>query len=396
MREPSIPEPSKPEPLKFTVVTRADLRDGTLHATWDDPQRLGSMSEPKRRAMLDNPLALSDSEPVQLVALQGNRPIGRIDLIAGRIVVNNKPEPVFWGSALMVPEEHRATLAGAYLVMRLPTLAPKLCPTLVAHGVSQMALPLYSKLKWAHLTLRRMIVLRHSRSVVERFLGAGPLGKLGTIAADAGLLVHRALWASYRAVTTRGLIVERVDRMPPELDGKLGQASGGGAAVRPFRSAAWIDWALRSRFDADEKPSHPLTRALFLVRDRAGRVIAYFIIKSKFYPVATHRGFKDLTLGSLQDWMIFDAAGAPSGSRPIDLKTVILLASRELARLNVDAIEVCTDEKPALRLMRRVGFIPAGEMHIMVKSSPGGPVAAADMLKPESWQLRPADGDNMF
>lgn len=91
--------------------------------------------------------------------------------------------------------------------------------------------------------------------------------------------------------------------MPAELDGKLAKPTGGaGAAVRPFRSAAWIDWALLcSTFDADEKPSHPLTRELYLVRDHTGQVVGYFIIKSKFFPIATHRGFKDLTLGSVQD-----------------------------------------------------------------------------------------------
>lgn len=95
--------------------------------------------------------------------------------------------------------------------------------------------------------------------------------------------------------------------------------------------------------------------------------------------------------------MVF-SPDAKSGSRSIGLTTILLLASRELARLNVDAIEVCTHEKPALRWIG-----PLRRLHPRRRDARHGQVqpqrprlAASNMLQTENWQLRPADGDNMF
>ena len=110
-----------------------------------------------------------------------------------------------------------------------------------------------------------------------------------------------------------------------------------------------------------------------------------FALKLRFHETASHRGFRDVRLGTLADWQIF---------RPdrIDLRGVVRLAVAELSRWRADAIELCTGDDAAGRWMRRWGLRRVGELHVLVRASPKSPVAAAAVPAPR-WQFRPAEGD---
>jgi hypothetical protein len=362
------------ELLGLHVVTKADLAAARSPGPWSDPHRLLAMPEGKRRALVSNPLSDGEEDPVRIVATQDDVVVGRLDVIVGRIRVAGAPARCLWTSDLWVPEEFRSTLAGVRLVLRLQSLNH----TVGACGVSQAALRLFEGLRWRDAPMSRYVLVRRSRPIVERYLGAGVGATVARAALDGALRVHGGLLAATSALRRRRLRYERVAEMPPTLDPQLAAADG---LLAAHRSAAWVNWLLRNSF-YEALPVHP---ALYLVRDRAGRVVGYFLTKATTYP--SHQGFEDVVVGSLKDWMIFD----PSA---LSLGELVSCAVRALLRRDVEAIEVCLPPAASPRL-RALGFVRRGSLHLFLKGSAGSPLARVETSE-GTVGLRPADGDNFF
>jgi hypothetical protein len=356
---------------RLVVVTKGDLRRGGYAQGWDDPDRTAPLTPQKTKALLENPLSSSDDDPAQIIGLRGDRVIGRLDVIPGRLYANGEPLPCLWASYLVVPEQFRNTLMGVSLVLKLQQLHP----TVAVCGVSQVALPVYQKLRWQDYPLPRYMLLRRSRPVVEKLIGPGVVGRAAGAAVDFGLAFQRALMAVTRE---RGVTCEPSQTAPAELEERLSAAR---APLVADRSAAWIEWAVGNAFD--DQPQ--ARKGLFLIRDRSRELVGALLLKLRFHETASHRGFRNVMLGSLADWMIL---------RPdrLDLRPVILLAARELSRWGADAMEFCTNDEPTGRWMKRWGMRRVGELHLLVRAAPASPLAKVN-IPPAQWQLRPADGD---
>jgi hypothetical protein len=360
------------------VVSRGELAGGLDPDRWHDPDGLAGMAPAKRAAVLSNPLAGSADQPVQIVGTRGDRVIGRLDLLAGRLETETGPVPVLWGSALYVPEEHRDSLLGVKLVLKQQVLGH----TVGSCGISREALPVFTGLRWRGLSMPRWVLVRRIRPIAERYVGTGLAARAVRPLADAGLLAHRGVIDLARSLGTRGLRCERASSVPPELDPLFGR---GAERVRTHRSSAWIDWAVASAFTAEPDDR----RALLVVRDRHDAVVAYLVVKSRRYENASSFGFPALFLGSLVDWAMLDP-------ERVGMLQLVLLAAGELARWGVDAVEVCVppDELRGLSL-GRLGFVRAGALHLMARTSSASPLAG-ELGEPARWRVRPADGDNVF
>jgi len=360
------------------VLTRSELEAGPDYGRWRDPDRLAPLDEPKRSTLLANPLAQDGDEPVQLIGTLDDEVIGRLDLVRGAIDVGSESVPCLWGSALLVPEQHRGTLMGLKLIMKAQSLGA----AAGAAGPSQLAYPVYRDLKWLDAELPRYVLLRRSRSVVERYVRRGLPASVASSVADAGLLAHRGLLAGLRAAVTRGVRAERVEALPAELEDALGRRRGD---VRFHRSQAWLRWLVTHAFEDDARNR----RALYVVRDAQDAPLGYFLVKSRFYAQASHRGFRDLHLGSLHDWLVLD-------ERALPFERLVLLAAAELARWDVDAVEVCLPHDAAGARLARLGFRRAGEMHVVVRGAPGSPLTAPEHADTSTWWVRPGEGDYAF
>src|SRR5438552_6627754 len=150
------------EKVTLCVVRKAQIRDGAPPLPFVDPSNIVTLTPQKRAALLGNPLSHEEDDPVQIVGLKGNTAIGRLDLLAGEVNVGMQSMPMLWTSALFVPEEHRNSLVGVLAIIKMQ----QLCDTVGACGVSQLALPVFEKLKWIKFTLPRYLLLRRSRPVV--------------------------------------------------------------------------------------------------------------------------------------------------------------------------------------------------------------------------------------
>lgn len=373
--------------ITLHVVTRGELEANDYGARWEDMEEkapdgttvtIVRMNPEKRRAILESPLPYGDDDPVRIVATVDGRAIGRCDVLPGLVEVRGEVVPCLIGSSLYVVEPWRDSLAGPKIVMRLN----KLHHTIIGCGVSRAALPVFTGLRWRPVAMPRYVLVRRSRPVVERYLGPGAATDVASLAADGALALHWGALAAARALSCSELSVEQAERLPPEVDGL--------SEPRRYEVEVWhgrenVNWLLAQSFRAD-----PTARkGLYLVRDRRGRIVAYFLTKARLWEHASRRGFRNLFLGALADWTIFD----PSAVR---FEQLALLAARELGRIGVHAVEYCLppDERDAR--LARLGCRNVDAMYFIAHLSKESPLVRLGLDDPAEWRIRPASADHYF
>lgn len=343
--------------MAIEVVANGELRRGGDAAV--------GLSAEKRSALLSNPLLGGDHDPARLLALAGSRQAGGIDLVAGELETPDGPQRVFWGSALWVAPEFRGRgLAGALL-----REAESFGDVAAACAPSRMSLPLYRKLGYVDLELRRHVRVRRIAPLVVPRLGA----RAGGAVAAAGDLPLRAQ-RSLLAVGGGSAEAKPVAAFPPELEPRLADR----APYAPHRSAAWLDWVVRESFYGDDH-----RRELRLILSPGGDVLGYFVVKARRYSGVTRWRVENLHLGSLVDWRVFEP-------HALSFDQLVRLATEALEGWGVDAVEVCLPPGERARLLR-LGFVPAGAQHIEWRRR------REELPRdPSAWTLRPGEGDHAF
>lgn len=364
--------------LSFRLVTKSEVRAGRSDVAVDDPEHIAEISEEKRAAILTNPLGPGDADAVQILALQDERVIGRMDLIRGEIRKNDESCPVYWGSALAVPAAHRASGAGLFLILQ----AQSLHHTVGASGVSRDAYPIYQALRWTELQMLRWILPLSTRPIFDRYTGrlipTRPLVKVSDLALFLRNAIRRRIFGH-----RNGLVeCQRVSRMGGELETALAVNS---APVSCHRSVEWINWLLENQFS--QSPDR--VNALYYIYDRLGEAIGYFLVKVHRYPLLSKYDLPDVTLGSLMDWSAF-------GDQPLDLPLIVALATEELMKYGVDAIEVCATDETEGQFLKKLGFVRQDYLRLMLKTSKGSGLSDRRFHRREMWRITPADGDNFF
>jgi len=364
---------AKPE---IHVVTKRELATDDRSDRWHDPELIAPVAPVKRRALLENPFVGGDDDPVQLLGILGDRVIGRLDLVAGALDVRGETIPCCWGSAFYVPVEFRSTLVGVNLVLT----QQRMNSTVGASGVSRIATGMYQNIRWREFEFPRFVLLVRSRPLVERYLGGGLVGAGSRRIFDAALSVHGGIVRASARARARGFEVEEVSEFPESLEDRLGSSD---RPVAGHRSAAWINWLLRSAFE-----DAPTRRGLFLIVAADGTVAGYFLARARVYEEATQRQLRNLHLASLQDWAAFDPA--------LRFEHIVLLAARELLRWKVEMIEVYVPDDETIGDLRKLGFARAGSMFTFVRADEASPLSASEFAAPSAWRLRPGDGESFF
>jgi GNAT superfamily N-acetyltransferase len=356
-----VPRPAR----DIHVVTNGQLRSGEP-PPFEDPDSLVELSAAKRSALLANPFLGADDEPARLLAVEGSRVAGRIDLVAGELETPEGRIGCFWGSALHVAPAFRGKGLAAELLRGAETYRA----AAGACAPSRMALPLYRRLGYRDLPLQRHVLIRDVTPLVRQRLGAGRAAAAVAATGNLAARAQRGVMIAPRARRSR-LTAERRGSFPPGLEPQ---------ALTPYatcRPSAWVDWVVRESF---HEKGHE--RALYVVTGEGGDALGYFVVKTRRYSGVTRWRVENLLLGSLVDWRISE----PS---QLELADLVLLAVDSLGA--VDAVEVCVPPGERARL-GRLGFVRAGAQHLVVKRGDGGELPA----DPSAWSVRPGDGDHVF
>ena len=365
--------------INFHIVTRKDLFINYPMDAWDDSELNGLLSPEKIKAILNNPIKLDDNAPVQIIALYGNKLIGRIDILNGEVSVNSTQETILWLSSWVVSPAYRHMGAGILMIFHLQNLGY----TLGSCNVSQMAYPIYKKLKWHEFELSRLILVQKSQSILNRYIGSWKFMKIIEKIFDSLFLFQKIIIKNIMRIRSNHLIVS------PFSEGDLNDFSialSADSVESSFhRSVEWIKWLL----DSNYANSSIFKKDVFIVRDRDNKLAGYFLIKQTFYDVASQKGLKNLMLASIQDWKVFDKS-------MINEFDLIILSINQIFKWNADAIEVCSNNARLLLALRWIGLIRAGKLSIFIKPSRKSTLSFKNSSLQTILNVRPVEGDNFF
>ena len=361
--------------LKMHVISRADLAARRIPPTWNDPEGLTVAEAGDLHILLANPLSRDEREPARVVALLGNDVVGRVSVFPGEVSVDGQLTRVLWGRGLLVSPQHR----GKGIATRVVEQWESLNATVGGVGVGPVAQRIYRKRGWAEFGMRKYILGRRGTKVAQLFLKSRALSALSAPLLDVALRTLGGLVSLRTRRAARGLSAVTCAQMSDEFDEVLRRPR---ARVTPHRSAAWINWLLGG--DADGRSEH----RLFYVRDPRNRVVGYFLIRRGLanFP---GRSLSDVQVAAVKDWAVFD-------EQATDELSIVMLAILELLRWQADLVQVFTADPILGRRLRRLGFLPVGELPVIFHAVPPSPLAAEAYRQPDCWRIMAADGENYF
>lgn len=369
--------------LRASIVTIrcGDLcKPGDPASGYEDRYALARMDDHRRRTMGTNPLAKGD-DAARYLAIENGVVIGREDVFAGELVVDGVAEPTTWGSSMVVPETLRGRGLGKLLAKAReePSLR-----VISSNGVSKMLGPIYRKHGFMEFAAPRMLLLCRAHPLLE--LGRVPRAIRPLASPFANLAAGYFRWRVTRALPGREgrLVLVKCDAMDERHDREM-QRVMSLSRVACHRSAAWINWLVRSY-----PVQHPKDHAQIMAIVRDGKQIGYTLINTRHFVRA--KGISDFVLGSVRDWMVWDDANAAG-----DEQEAMVLAVQALIEMGVDGVEVCPFEASMARCLKRAGFLSHGNLRFFFKPlGDASPLAHEWCKRIESWRLRPAEGDHFF
>ena len=252
----------------------------------------------------------------------------------------------------------------------------------IAAACSQMAIPVHKVNGYKFFLYPRYIALWKSRSVVEMYLPK-ILSKVFSHVIDVGVWLYRQMLAVFAMFALHGYRVEKV--LPDDEEACKTMAdivSCDGHRFREDHDAAWFKWHLNYSFS-----KYGPAQAYVLKRKKSGETVAFVMAKRRFYEQASHRGFKNVWLGSIMEW------GARDGMDD-KLKWFIVKIALSLAR-SCDAVDFSTADGRLGSFVKCLGWRQVGEANVGVKVMKNFPLFGDKAIQDISnWRIRPAMGDN--
>lgn len=338
-----------------------------------------TLSSVKRKAMGANPYLRSSADLGEIIGMCDGQEAGGEYVFPLRIKAGWRKYFVLAGSTLHVDPQFRKSGLG----MDLPELRWQKSPHGIAlgAGLSQMALPVHQLLDYNVFLLPRYLMLWKSRAVVEMKL-PGTVGKLVALPIDAAIFVYAVMLRIAASIKLRGY---RVREVAPSDDTALSAVAklieSDIHSYCEVHDQQWLKWHLTESF-SDDGPAN------LSVIERGDEIVGFYLTKRRFHAQASHRGFKNVWLGSIIEWQ------AASGYEH-KLPWFLLNAALSLHKAKMDAVELPTDDVRLQKFFRHLGWRQVGEGNFVIKAGTGSPLENDANIKVQAnWRLRPAMGDN--
>lgn len=283
------------------------------------------------------------------------------------------------GSTLEVKQGFRGLgLAKKMTLQRLELTKDRIA---IASGLSNMSLPLFRKLGFSVFISKRNIYLKNSRPIVEMLFKESLLLRVFTNLLNCFLGILKMFLSFQRFLLFRGLSIEEVEDVPTEIEEIICMDP---SIFRENHDRDWFKWILKGGFVLDDRSK----QHLFVVKNK-NEIIGFYMTKERFHKQASHRGFKNVILGSVIEW----------GVKPgISLKEEHLILDAILSfGSHVDAVEVCSTNEKINKFLKNRFIIGVGESNFAVKAHENSPMALLPEYKEQfNWRIRPAASDNSF
>jgi GNAT superfamily N-acetyltransferase len=312
--------------------------------------------------LLANPNG-STNDIALVLALDGERVVGRLGCFAGPVKVGGESKRAFFLSGFALDPEYRQTGVGGLLLMRILSAG-----TVFASGAPDLrARELYRRLKFHEVgPLRRFLLPLRAGPVVEYYTGNRRLGRYATSLATPAMAVYRRLAMRHRSLRVK---LRQANCVSSAVDAMMERDTRNSFP----RDAAMYAWA--APFSQDQR--------IFDIEidgDLAG-----FAVLSRY----SHPGGGDLrlpptTISALKDYYL-----APSHASAANAVLCALL--HELAQGPADFIECQVEEAAMAAACQAASMIEMGGNRVFVRGrfAPGAAVS-------RPWFIAYAVGDQLF
>ena len=332
----------------------------------------------KVRALRNNPFADSSKTLGRIAGFCEGREIGGEYVFPLLLRTPHGEFRVLGGSTLHVDSAYRRTGFG----MDLPELRWQKSPSKVALGaaLSQMALPVHQFLDYIVFLLPRNIMLWRSRVLIEMRLKGG-LAKVVSFIVDCGIWIYSIMLGVVSKIALHGYRIEDAkvtdEKSLEDIAALIAEDTARYSEVHDTR---WLKWHMTESF-SDDGPAR-----MAVVR-KNDNMVGFFMIKKRFHEQASHRGFKNVWLGSVIEWQMKDGYEKKLG-------WLLVHAVLKLKKEGMDAVEIPSSDKALNCFFQKIGWRRIGESNFVIKAGKGSPLFAnEEMSKIENWRLRPAMGD---
>lgn len=332
----------------------------------------------KLQALIRDPFARANCAAVKIVGILEGKEIGSEYVFPVCVKAQEVNFCALAGSTLFVDKKFRQSGLG----MDLPELRWQHSPSKIALGaaLSQMALPVHQLLDYIVFVLPRNIMLWRSRALVETKI-TGFAAKCVAFVLDCGIWLYSLLLRVACSCKLTGLTIEEVSSEDELMLGTVAELiSEDSAPFSEVHDARWLKWHMTESFSKDG----PMR--LFALRKR-GEVVGFYMTKNRFHEQASHRGFKNVWLGSVVEWQVKKGFEKKLG-------WLLVSAALRLKKEGVDAVEIPSADESLNHFLRRIAWRQVGESNFVIKAGEGSPLFGnEEMTKIENWRLRPAMGD---
>ena len=245
-------------------------------------------------------------------------------------------------------------------------------------GLSQIAVKVHRFMGFKVFEYPRYIMLLKSRALVEqRFSGWG--GKVLCVVLDFAIALYSLIVKLFYRFNNKGTVVETVASDEEAKLDVVAQFTRDGSRFSEVHDSAWFRWILTCSYISERKIG------LYLIK-QSDKPIGFFMFKKRFHKQASHRGFKNVNLGSIIEW------GCMKGKEKILLWNIVNWVAKQ--RKELDAVEFPVYESFAQKVLKRLGWRHVGDANFGYNIRPNsGFVAPEGMDNPANWRLRPAMGD---
>lgn len=325
------------------------------------------MSETRKKTFLNNP-NLKDIEDCALyLSIVDDIPAGRLMLFPTRIKLDDTVTYAESGSALEVHEEYRKYALGIDLMMYWALKDEY--DFIIASGISDMALPVYKKLKFHVFEFPRMMMLRNVRCILESKQLKGTFLKITTMLGNVVLKMFNMYGTIKSKLFAKRFEVKKETIVPEWVDDIV---VNDGHKYMEVHNQQWLQWNLDYNFRGLEQDK----QSFYSVWSE-DKPVGFFMTKERYRVLAGGR-LKNVTIGSIVEWGTKDAS-------IIGETELTALALRTFSD-SVDVVEMATTDSEVVIKLKKFGFIKYGCAHIAVKDKKHR--MSEDFADPTFWRIR--------
>lgn len=331
----------------------------------------------KSRILSTNPFIKDKNEIFQILACIDNTIVGSEIHFPIQLIMNNNNHYSITGSSLSVNIKYRKYGIGTKLTSKRIDYSDS--NSVLLGNASQMHIPIQIKLGSAVFLMPRHIYLKSSKPVLEMYIKHKKLLSIFSKVSDTILHMYNLVIENKATKSINRFQIIKHSSVPQEIEDIINMDP------HPYKenhNREWFEWILNNSFSKNAESK----QSLYTINNK-DEIIGFFMTKERFYKQASHRGFKDVLLGSVIEW--------GSKDQKLISEEDILKYSITTFSKNISAIEICTDNKHISNRLKTLGFIKVGEANAILRIGENSPLLQYEDIRDQTkWRIRPSMGDS--